>query len=70
MFMDSFKSSDQCIAKEPAQPKVTNHLMKNDFICIFRTRDLLANQEQIFPVKNTVSIFQRVKSKIGNLFHN
>ena len=68
--MDGVKNVVQGIAKEAPQAKVPDHLVKNDLICIFRARDLLANQEPIFPVNNTLSIFERIKSKIGNLFHN
>jgi len=41
-----------------------NNFVKDYPICIFRTRDLLANQEQIFPVQNTQSIIERIKRKL------
>ena len=62
--MNQVKGVVQGIAKESPQAKAPDHFVKDDFICIFRTRDLLANQEQIFPVQNTQSIIERIKRKL------
>ena len=62
--MNQVKGVVQGVAKESSQAKVPDHLVKNDLVCILRTRDLLANQEQIFPVKETLSIIERIKRKL------
>jgi|GEM_PF-3607154 len=62
--MNIIKDEIEGVAEKSPQSKVPDHLVKNDLICIFRTRDLLANQKQILPVKNTLGIFQRIKRKL------
>lgn len=68
--MDFIKGSVKAIPQKATQPKVSDKRMEDDFICVFRERDLLRNQIHNHVVKNTPGVFNRFKRKIGNLFNH
>jgi len=65
--MDQIKCQSNLPSQKAIQPKVSDKPMENNFICVFRERDLLRNQVHRPPVKSTLGIFKRIKRKIGNL---
>ena len=62
--MNIIKDEIEGVAEKSPQSIMPNNFVKDYPICIFRTRDLMANQEQIFPVQNTQSIIERIKRKL------
>ena len=63
--MDSVKGVVQGIAKESSQAKVPDHLVKNDLVCIFRAQDAISHEEYLAIMEDSLSIFQRIKRKLG-----
>lgn len=64
----------QCIfesrAEEAVKPKMTDEFVKDRLVCIFRERDLLRNQVHCAVEKHGLGVGQRIKRKIGRLFHH
>jgi hypothetical protein len=66
--MNQIKGRTNFASEEPIQPEVSNELMKDEFFCIFRERDLLRNQIHSPFVESTLGIVGRVKRKIRDWF--
>lgn len=56
--------------EKSTQSKVADKLMENDYLCIFRERDLLRNQVHNPGLINSLGIIGRIKGKVRSLFHN
>jgi hypothetical protein len=54
--MDQIKYVSSLPPQKAMQPKVSGKPMKDDFICVFRERDLLANQVHHPPEKRNFGI--------------
>lgn len=54
--MDRIKCRPNLPPEKATQPKVSNKLMEDNFICVFRERDLLRNQVQHPPAKSNFVI--------------
>lgn len=67
--MDDKKGVVKGGPEKDAQTEVADKLMKDDFICIFRERDLLRNQVDRPLVERAPGVFGSIKRKVANLFH-
>lgn len=65
--MDQTKCRPNLPPPKATQTKMPDKVVKDDFICVFRERDLLRNQVHSSPDKSPLGIFNRIKRKIGNL---
>lgn len=54
--MDQIKYRPNLPPKKATQPKVSDKPIEDDFICVFRERDLLRNQMHRPPVKSNFGI--------------
>ena len=54
--MDFIKDRIKIIPAKATQPKVSDKPMEDNFICVFRERDLLANQVNHPPEKSNFRI--------------
>ena len=54
--MDQIKCRPKLPPKKATQPKASDKPIEDDFICVFRERDLLRNQVQHPPRKSNFGI--------------
>ena len=55
--MDQIKCLTNLLPKKATQPKVSDKPIEDNFICVFRERDLLRNQVQHPPAKSNFGIW-------------
>ena len=68
--MDIEKSIVEGRTEETAQSGGADKLMEDDFLCIFRERDLLRNQAHNPGPISSLGITGHIKGKVRGLFDN